>query len=79
MGVASLVRIVGDAALPLDRREFALEALREAGPPALAKTTPALIRGLSDPDPVARREALTLLDQIIGEVPAQPPGPAGGK
>ncbi len=77
--VAILVGIISDETLPRDWRTSSLLELQAMGPAALAKTTPALIRQLGDPNPTVRVTALSLLQEIVGMTPAEMPKPGEGK
>jgi HEAT repeat protein len=74
-GAAVLITIVNDSEQPIEGRTAALETLRMVGPSALAKATPGLIRQLGDPKVDVRFAAAQLLSAIIGDTPAQMPGP----
>ncbi len=78
-GVAVLIGMVLDAGLPRETRYFALESIREVNPAPLSRATPDLIRQLGDPAPTTRMLAHELLGSILYDIPAQIPGPAGGK
>jgi HEAT repeat protein len=77
--VAVLIRILGDAGIPLEMRANALGMTQAIAPAALAKATPDLIRQLADPDPNVRRAALDLLNAIIDATPAELPAASGAK
>ena len=71
--VAVLVRILGDAEVPLEMRMNALGMTQAVAPATLAKATPDLIRQLADPRPNVRRAALDLLNGIIDATPVELP------
>ncbi len=74
-----LVDIISDATLQLGEREAAVPGLQEAGPRALTKATPELLRQLTDQNAQVRLDAAQLLGSIIDQAPAtlpamKPPG-----
>lgn len=77
--VAILARIVGDAASPLEMRQNALGLIQSAGASAAAQTSATLVRQLADPDPNVRRNAISLLSQIVEFAPAELPATSAAK
>jgi HEAT repeat protein len=77
--VPVLVGIVIDPMVPHPWRMNALDALRQMGPGALANATPGLIRLLGDANPAVRLTALSMLQEILGSIPAEMPKPGEGK
>jgi HEAT repeat protein len=76
--VKRLIAIVTGRPFSEDRRLSALGLLSDLDPVAAKKVSSTLIRQLADPDPEARSVALTLLQQIIYETPAEMPSPSDG-
>jgi HEAT repeat protein len=77
--VAILARTVADPAIPREMRENALDMVRVADAPALAKASSDLVRQLADPDPNVRRTALDLLSRLIDAAPAELPAASGAR
>ncbi len=75
----TLLRLIEDLAVPLDRRHKTLEWIRELNAPDLAKVTPILIRQLGSKDPQVRMDAMEMLGSIVGDFPAEMPAPTRGK
>ena len=70
-----LLKTIDDVALTPDIRQSALEKIRELNEAELVKATPILIRQLGSPTAEVRSTAMDMLGTIIGNTPAEMPGP----
>lgn len=70
---AALARAIGDPMIPKDLRMNAVALIQMAGPSAITRVTPALVRQLADPNPAVRLIALELLGQLLDRAPAALP------
>jgi HEAT repeat protein len=70
-----LLKTIDDVAVTPDFRQSALEKIRELNEAELVKATPILIRQLGSPTAEVRSSAMDMLGTIIGNTPAEMPGP----
>ncbi len=71
-----LLKTIDDVAVTPDFRQAALEKIRELNEAELVKATPILIRQLGSRSAEVRFTAMNMLGTIIGNTPAEMPGPA---
>ena len=74
-----LLKVIEDVAVMPEERHEILEIFRESNAADLVKATPILIRQLGSKNPNVRTAAMEMLGLIIGDTPAEMPGPISEK
>jgi HEAT repeat protein len=77
--IATLIEIVSDPSLSIERRGWAIGEVHRLQPATLSKATPALIRQLADPNPAIRITAGEFLSRIVVTTAAEVTSPVGSK
>ena len=77
--IPALLSILDDLSLAQERRQSALDKIRELDEAKLAQATPILIRQLTSKNLDVRLAAMEMLGQIVSAMPAELPTPAEKK